>query len=196
VINNTGNAACAITFDMEGAPDGWYAEFSEDGNASHGPYVMELNVSGESVLNVRVSTNSSSAPGDYSAVIVGDSVAGTSEYSGNVTLTMSLTLPPLEAWVVDDGQEVAAGSGTTVHLQINNTGDDDIALYVGTWDWEPYLEAVAPAEELAVPAGSNLTVAVDIVTWSSAAPGEKEVYVSITFMGTVVEEVTIHLTVV
>ncbi len=195
LINNTGNAACEITFEMEEAPGGWYVEFWEGGNASYDSYVMALNVSEEAVLTAVVSTNSSHAPGDYSVVIRGDSVAGTSEYSDNVTLTVSLTLPPLEAWVLDDGQEVAAGSSVTVHLQLNNTGDADLAVNVHARDYEPYLEAVVTEEVLTVPAGGNLTVSVEVVVWSSATPGDKLVLVDVIYLGANVEVVHINLTV-
>ncbi|MEW5747484.1 MAG: site-2 protease family protein [Candidatus Thermoplasmatota archaeon] len=196
IVNNTGNAACEITFEMEGAPDGWYVEFSEGGNASYDSYVMALNVSEEAVLTAAVSTNSSHAPGDYSVVMRGDSVAGTSEYSDNVTLTITLTPPPLEAWVLDDGQEVAAGSGIIVHIQLNNTGDGDLTVYLGAWDFVPYAEAVVLEGEVTVPADGNLTVAVEIVTWSSAEPGEKEAYVNVAYLGAVVKTVLITFTVV
>jgi membrane-associated protease RseP (regulator of RpoE activity) len=195
VINNTGNAACEITFVMEDAPGGWNAEFSEEGNASYGLYVMALNVSEEAVLTVSVSTNSSHAPGDYTAVIRGDSVAGTSEYSDNVTLEITLTRPPLEVWVVDDGQEIPAGSSTVVHLQFNNTGDSDIAVNVDTRDYEPYLDAVVSDAEVTVPAGGNATVPVEIVTWPSVTLGDKLVMVDVSYLGAILEVVQIDLTV-
>ena len=194
LINNTGNAACDITFEMEEAPGGWYVEFSEGGNASYDTYVMALNVSEEAVLTVTVHTNSSHAPGDYSAVIRGDSVAGSSEYSSNTTLTFRLTRPPLETWVVDDGQEGAGGSSVTVHLQVNNTGDEELVLSLAAWDVEPYLEAVLSEGEVAVPAGGNVTVDVEFVTWTSITPGEKEAYVAVMYLGNTVE--TVYITVV
>ena len=196
LVNNTGNSAVLLTFDMESAPDGWHVDFWESGPTFSETYVMALNVSQETVLSARVTTNSSQPAGDATAVIRGTSAAGTAEYSTSVTLTFHTTRPPLDFWVVDDGQEVAAGSSIIIHLQINNTGDADLVLNVGTWDWEPYVEAVVPEGELTVPAEGNLTVDIEIVTWSSAEPGDKEAYVNVAYLGAVVETVLITFTVV
>ena len=196
LVNNTGNSASTLTFDMESAPDGWHVEFWESGPTFIETYVMALNVSQETVLSARVTTNSSQPVGDTTVTIRGVSAAGTAEYSTSVTLTIHTTRPPLDLWVVDDGQEVAAGSSIVIHLQINNTGDADLVLNVGTWDWEQYVEAVVPEGELTVPAEGNLTVEIEIVTWSSAEPGDKEAYVNVAYLGAVVETVFITFTVV
>ncbi len=196
LVNNTGNAASLMTFEMESSPDGWWVEFWEAGPTFQNTYVMALNVSQETVLSASVTTNGSQPPGDATVVIRGTAVAGTTEYSTNITLTFHTASPPIDFWVMDDGQEVAAGSSITVHLQINNTGEADLAVYLGAWDWAPYIEAVAPEGELTVPAEGNLTVEIEIVTWSSAEPGDEEAYVNITCLHALVGTAFISFTVV
>jgi membrane-associated protease RseP (regulator of RpoE activity) len=196
LVNNTGNTAYNITFEEESFPDGWYAMFKEEDTSYSHSYEMWLGVSEMSTLTVTVTSNSTNLPGSASAVIRGVSASGTEEHYENLTLTFSVTRPSLEVWVVDDGGEVVAGTSTIVHLQLNNTGDVDLDLVLDAWDWEPYLEGIVLDDEVTVSAGGNVTVSVEILTWASATPGEKEVYVGVTYLGAVVDVALITVTVV
>ena len=207
-VENVGNVRNNVTVSAENPPPGWAVEFRVNGSANQeyeSAVSHSYDISENVTYDMRV-TCGPSPPGQEQLTVAAWSESSQDEEPIRETITYSFEVmyPALEYWVVDDVIEVSAGEDASALVQINNTGQTDIALTITATDIPTigidfYVDELGTNHtqtlNLTIPANDTASFYVFVFTSSSTAEGEWTISVVASYYDFDLETIEITLSV-
>lgn len=207
-VENLGNVKNNITVFADGPPQGWIVAFKQNASTDQdyeSTIVHRYDVSENVTYDMRV-TCGPSPPGEEQLTIVARSLSAQEEepIEDRIVYSFNVTYPPLGFWAIDDVITVSIGGDATALVQINNTGDVDLALTltasnlptIGVDLYEDELGANhTQTLNLSVPAGDSVTFHVFVFTSSSTTEGDRIVSIQASYFDFDLETIEIGLVV-
>jgi membrane-associated protease RseP (regulator of RpoE activity) len=208
LVNNTGNAFNDIEFSVDTAPYGWSVEFKEyhQNDSAFAPkYMVGLNSSQNTTINVHVQSPSASAFGINTTI----SIKGISQNSTStvriVTYNLTTLSPGFDFWIVNDGLTIAPDTWGNVTVQVNNTGPAETNFTLNLNGTQPYVtpwlvvggqNSTGPLN-ITVPGQSNSTFYVRVYVSPSppATAGTKTVLIDALYHGAKLQTLAVSINV-
>ncbi|UCE81211.1 MAG: site-2 protease family protein [Methanobacteriota archaeon] len=207
-VENLGNVRNNITVFADSPPQGWVVAFKRNASLDldyEQSVEHRFDVSENLTYDMRV-TCGPSPPGEEQITIIARSLSSQEEefIEDSAVYSFNVTYPILEFWVKNDTVTVPIGGEANGTVQMNNTGEVDIALTLTvsnlpTIGVDLYEDELQPnhtqALQVSIPANESISFHVFIFTSDSTVEGDRIVPIQVFYFGFNLETIEVGLVV-
>ena len=190
-VDNIGNTLNEIDISKDSSPAYWTVAFKRAGNndSSYADTVsLRLNSSETRGIDVLVTAAPNATVGQNESVVI-KGAARNASFEAPLNFNFTVNYPRIN-FSVGSSVAIARGTEGNVTITVDNAGTSDANVSFGTEDNRPafvdYLlyqsyPVLVTQLNLTVPPHSSVTFYVNIIVGTSATPGDKMVYVDVTY---------------